>query len=482
MPKQVSNKTQLSISRKIMFSMFFSMLSTMMIMNIFIILLTFYFQILHIDQEINHLQTKLPIIQSEDETGIPDYFSVNVVESSTSTFFSNLLFRTSELKNAISREFEFETAFSWSLLSRLDELSYRVVVLSDSNAYQFTYALTRDVSRFWLLFRWVLGIQGIVLVSSLLRFGESLERHLSPSRLLTRSTQNLQRDVNQLAVSTNTKQIQSIADAIEKIDAKKLDHPLVVEASHKELQQLTSAINEMLERINQTVSVQTQFVSDASHELRTPIAIIQGNINLIDRWGKQDPKILQESIDTIKSEVENMKLLVEHLLFLARGDSEAIPLVTESFDANQLMVETIHDMQFISPDRTIEFTHDLPIVMEADKALVKQALRILIDNSLKYSPSDAPIKLAYSRDPHHHVFTITDQGIGIQAQNIERMFDRFYRDESARTRMVKGSGLGLAIVKWILDKHHGYIEILSRENIGTKVSLHFPAHASNKKK
>jgi signal transduction histidine kinase len=474
MPKQTSNKKHLTISRKIRLSMFFSVLNTLLVMNLFIVLITFYFQILHIDQEINHLQTKLPKLPIEGVWDTPEYFTLNIVETSTPTFISNVIFSPSTLKNALSRTFEFETAFTLSLLNRFDQLTYRVVVQSDTNYVQFNYSLTHDVLRFWTIFRWILGIQGMFLVSSILRFSRNLELTLSPSYEITRSTKSLQRDVSQLAVSANTQQIQSIADAIEKIDAKKLDHPLVVEASHKELQQLTASINEMLERINQTVSIQTQFVSDASHELRTPIAIIQGNINLIDRWGKENPEILQESINAIKNETENMKLLVEHLLFLARGDSESIALVTESFDARKIIEETISDMKVISPDRSLIFEPESHIIIDADKALFKQALRILLDNSLKYSPLETPNKLTCARTSDHHVFTIADQGIGIQAQNIERMFDRFYRDDSARSKMIKGSGLGLAIVKLILEKHSGYIEILSREHIGTKVSLYFP--------
>jgi two-component system, OmpR family, sensor histidine kinase ArlS len=463
-----------------MLTVFFSTLCTLLVMNLFIIVLIFYLKILHIEQEINHFQKLIPLTSSEHEIKLPDYFTLSVETKLSSTFFTNLFFRPSVLKNAVSRVFIIETAFSWSLLNRLDQLTYSAGVLVGSSYYLFNYDLAQDIHRFWSLFRWILGLQGIVLVLSLMRFGERLKYYLLPSQQLAQSTKRLKSDVNQLAVSKNTQQIQSIAEAIEKIDAKKLDHPLIIEASQKELQLLTSAINEMLERINQTVSVQTQFVSDASHELRTPIAIIQGNINLIDRWGKQDPKILQESIDTIKSEVENMKQLVEHLLFLARGDSDTIPLVTESFDAQAVIAESVNDMRFISPERIFEYHGDNEIIINADKTLFKQALRILIDNSLKYSPENSSVKITYSKTQHYHVFALSDQGMGIQAQNIERMFDRFYRDDSARTRMVKGSGLGLAIVKWILDKHSGYVEIISREHIGTKVSLMYPIQISSK--
>jgi len=478
MSKQTLSKEQISLSRKIILSMFFTTLSMVLVMNVFMVVAAFYIQILNYDKEVDYLQNHFSSIVKDQEAGGLDYVLIDVVETAQPSYVANFIFLPSRLETGISRSFQLDNAFTWSLFSRFNELTYRVIVFRENQYLAFSYPMAQDILRFWSIFRWILVIEGFFLVSHLLKFNANLSRHLSPTSQLTRSTKKMQREVSQLAVSANTKQIQSIATAIEKIDVHKLDNPLVVEASHKELQKLTTAINEMLERINQTVSSQTQFVSDASHELRTPIAIIQGNINLIDRWGKQDPVILQESIDAIKNETENMKMLVEHLLFLARGDSEAITLNVETFDVVTLIEETIADMKFIDPDRLFEFSHIQDTTIGMDKALLKQALRILLDNSMKYSAVDTPIKLSFSNQDNHHLITISDQGIGIQSSNIERMFDRFYRDDNARSNRIKGSGLGLAIVKWIVEKHKGYIELLSRENIGTKVSLYFPM-ASN---
>ncbi len=129
---------------------------------------------------------------------------------------------------------------------------------------------------------------------------------------------------------------------------------------------------------------QLRFVSDASHELRTPIDVIQGYVNLLDRWGKKDENTLQESIDAIKSETEGMKELVEQLLFLARGDNQTLQLHQENFDSCNLIEETVGEAKMINPHQNFELDFTQPAYISADKQLFKQVARILIDNSIKY--------------------------------------------------------------------------------------------------
>ena len=177
-----------------------------------------------------------------------------------------------------------------------------------------------------------------------------------------------------------------------------------------------------------------------------------------------------------------MKTLVEHLLFLARGDSQTIQLNPETLAGSKLVEETIHEMQFIDATRKFNITNTSSVNITADKQLFKQALRILLDNSMKYSKEDTVIKVSCNVTKEYCSLSITDQGVGIQPENIDRIFDRFYRDQAARSNQIKGSGLGLAIAKWIVERHGGYIEIISREHVGTKVTLYFPLPNSSTKK
>ena len=141
--------------------------------------------------------------------------------------------------------------------------------------------------------------------------------------------------------------------------------------------------------------MQARFVSDASHELRTPIAAIQGYANLLDRWGKHDPEALEESIAAIKEEAANMKELVEQLLFLARGDNNTMPLQFERFDLAQLGESVLREFQM--PDHGHDRGGLEPAFVEADPGLIKQAVRILMDNAVKYTPSGGKIRLMVSQ-------------------------------------------------------------------------------------
>jgi len=230
----------------------------------------------------------------------------------------------------------------------------------------------------------------------------------------------------------------------------------------------------MLDRINESYKAQARFVSDASHELRSPIAAIQGYANLLDRWGKHDEQALQESIDAIKEEAANMKELVEQLLFLAKGDSHAMPLHEELINLSDVAEAVVKETQMID-DRHVLESRLTPVHAKADPGLIKQALRILVDNAIKYTPSGGRIVVSVKRSADMAWLTVQDDGIGIPPEAVPRIFDRFYRADDSRARATGGTGLGLSIAKWIVERHGGRIEVLSRQDIGTRISIVIPA-------
>ncbi|MCL2068500.1 MAG: HAMP domain-containing histidine kinase, partial [Oscillospiraceae bacterium] len=180
-------------------------------------------------------------------------------------------------------------------------------------------------------------------------------------------------------------------DALNAITEEHLDRRISIEDERDELKGLASAINSMLDRLDAAYKSQLRFVSDASHELRTPIAIIQGYANLLSRWGKDDPKALQESIDAIKSESVGMQLLIEQLLFLARSDNRSIPLHLDGVDVSALAAEVAKDMRILASIHEIEEKIEPGLSVMGDIQLLKQAVRILVDNSIKYSPEGGRI-------------------------------------------------------------------------------------------
>lgn len=243
----------------------------------------------------------------------------------------------------------------------------------------------------------------------------------------------------------------------------------------KDLQGLEDAINGMLSRMHAAYRQQAQFVSDASHELRTPIAVIQGYVKMLDRWGKDDEKVLVESIAAIKSETEHMKTLVEQLLFLARGDSGRQQLSPEPMDLSALMAEVLEEYRMIDPTHEWRQGYMAPAPVSADPALIKQAARILVDNAVRYTPEGGSIRLSAGMTDGRAFFEVQDGGIGIAEEDVPRIFDRFFRADPARARASGGTGLGLSIARWIVERHDGHFEVLSRQDLGTRIRVVMPA-------
>ena len=267
---------------------------------------------------------------------------------------------------------------------------------------------------------------------------------------------------------------QNLEHAIERIDIGDR-----LSTGDKDLQGLEDAINNLLNRMHAAYRQQAQFVSDASHELRTPIAVIQGYVRMLDRWGKDDEKVLEEAIGAIKSETEHMKTLVEQLLFLARGDSGRQQLEPEPVDLAALMDGVLEEYRMI--DEAHEWRRGTmdPAPATADPALIKQAARVLIDNAVRYTPEGGSIRLSAGRDGETVWLEVQDGGIGISEEDVPRVFDRFFRADEARDRQSGGTGLGLSIARWIVERHDGHFEVTSRPGIGTRMRVCLPARETD---
>jgi signal transduction histidine kinase len=243
----------------------------------------------------------------------------------------------------------------------------------------------------------------------------------------------------------------------------------------KELRGIETALNGLLDRIRASYKQQSQFVSDASHELRTPIAVIQGYVNMLDRWGKEDAEILDESILAIKNEANHMQKLVEQLLFLARGDSNRQTLDMKENSLNGIIREVYEESVMIDTSHVYKYEENDTVQIYCDTDMLKQSARILIDNAAKYTKEgeEIIIRTGIWKDGSPY-YQIQDNGIGMASDDVAHVFDRFYRADSVRNSKTGGTGLGLSIAKWIVDKHQGYYDIVSREGLGTRFSVIFP--------
>ena len=336
------------------------------------------------------------------------------------------------------------------------------------------YAITVDLSGICRILRWAALILGacqlLSLVNSLFRNNRSIRKTLRPIQELAATAARL----NSLT-HLSRQELQTLAGQLNEINATHLDARIDLPSTQKELQTLAASINSMLDRINGAYRAQMDFVSNASHELRTPIAVIQGYAALLDRWGKNDPKALQESISAIRTEADAMQQLVEQLLFLARSDNDSQPMQPELFDLTLLAGEVVREEEMIHPSRPFLPRWSGEVKVLADPALIKQALRILVDNAVNYSGGDAPITLRVDRAGGEIRLSVQDEGQGIPPQALPHIFERFYRTDESRARRTGGTGLGLAIARWIVERHGGYFEVLSREGIGSRFTMVLPA-------
>lgn len=257
----------------------------------------------------------------------------------------------------------------------------------------------------------------------------------------------------------------------DRIDNIAPDDEKLISLGDEDLAGIERAMNSLLIRIRENNKQQARFVNDASHELRTPIAVIQGYANMLARWGREDPKVLDESITAIQNESENMKHLVEQLLFLARGDAGRMQMNREKINLTRLMREVYEESLMIDENHIYRLNScDEDIFTEADESLIKQAVRVLVDNAAKYTHARDEIILGvYAGAQDTAVIRVQDSGIGMKENDVEHMFERFYRADEARN--FNGTGLGLSIAKLIVDKHGGHFEIISREELGTRIDI-----------
>lgn len=249
---------------------------------------------------------------------------------------------------------------------------------------------------------------------------------------------------------------------------------LNVAGTKNELRDLAGTINSMLDRIEKSYENQKQFVSDASHELRTPIAVIQGYANMLERWGMQDEEVLKESVDAIANEAKSMKELVEQLLFLSRNDKRTLYLERKIFNMKDVVEEMVRETKMVEKNRVVSSPVLEDVMVFGDQQALKQAFRVFIDNAVKYSSDGDSIKISCRNRKGTCIVSITDSGIGMKREDMNKIFERFYRADNVRNGGVDGHGLGLSIAKLIILNHTGSIKVKSQYKKGSSFNIILP--------
>ena len=271
--------------------------------------------------------------------------------------------------------------------------------------------------------------------------------------------------------------VEAITLAARRIAAGDLAQRLTVSQAQDEIGRLSATFNEMIARLEASFRQVRQFSADASHELRTPLTIMKGETELALRRARpaEDYKLALESN---LEEIDRMSRIVDELLFLSRADLGEVRIESQPVRLDALVEDIQRQAAVLGQELDVQVLVGAvePVTIQGDELRLRELLLNLVDNAVKYSRSGGKVEIALARDGATAGLSVTDQGIGIAAEAQSRIFDRFYRADDARAHAPKGTGLGLAICKWIVEAHHGRIEVQSRAGEGSKFTVVLPAH------
>ncbi len=269
---------------------------------------------------------------------------------------------------------------------------------------------------------------------------------------------------------TNRKMLRPIGvlgRAMEETNASNLSERLETENIRTELVEVVGAYNRMLDKIQLAYEQQKQFVSNASHELNTPLAVISGYSDILARWGTEDEAVTREAVDAILAQTSHMQALLERLLFIARSDNGRIQTELQPIPLAPLCNEILQDFRMMHPNR--QFSLDGEITALCDEGMMRQILVILLDNAVKFTDAEGQISLRLSSRRGKACLEVQDNGIGMTPEVAAQVFERFYKGDSSHNE--KGFGLGLSIAKLMAEAQKGTITLQSAPDEGTTFIL-----------
>jgi heavy metal sensor kinase len=275
--------------------------------------------------------------------------------------------------------------------------------------------------------------------------------------------------------SRSLRPVDLIASKARRITAEHLSERLPTGPSNDEIARLSATLNEMIARLERSFEQIRQFTSDASHELKTPLAILMGEIEVALRK-RSSVEELRMTLESCLEEVIRLNNVVQGLLELSRAESGQVTLQLEDVDFTAMLKDICEDIGIIAEPRGISVTHQLDhdVRVYGDPVRLHQAILNILENAVKYNRDGGSIKVLLTTSDDHAYLGVTDTGIGIRKEDIPRIFDRFYRIDKARSQAIHGSGLGLSIVRWIVESHNGSIEVDSDEGTGTTFTIRLP--------
>ena len=282
-----------------------------------------------------------------------------------------------------------------------------------------------------------------------------------------------------------TKPIKKIQEIISSISEENISTKRIkVSEKNDEFAIVSEHFNELLDKISFYIDQQKHFVEDVSHELRTPVAIVEGHLKLLNRWGKDDPEVLEESLQASLVELQRMKTLVQEMLDLSRAPQVKEQYKDATTNVTEVAKQVVHNFRVLYPEFIFTFDDDLkrdlwiPIYLNH----LEQVIIILMDNAVKYSLDRKEIILSLSKGEEHVEIAVQDFGMGMTEEDRKKVFSRFYRVDKARSRERGGNGLGLSIAKELIESYDGEISVTTLLNHGSIFKITLPLTKKDKRK
>jgi two-component system, OmpR family, sensor kinase len=238
-----------------------------------------------------------------------------------------------------------------------------------------------------------------------------------------------------------------------------------------EIGRLARTFNDILGRLTVVLDRQQTLVADTSHELRNPLMVVRGNLDLLVHELPADQRL--EAVNEAREEVDRMARLVGDLLFLADADTQG-SIQRDSVELDDVLAEVVRDARMFSPDHVIDLNANDPVLVLGDAERLRQLIWNLVENAIRYTPAGGTINLALRRRSKVAEISVSDTGIGIPEEHLPHIFDRFYRVDRGRSRALGGTGLGLAIVRQVVEAHGGHVRVRSIPNIGSTFTVFLP--------
>lgn len=271
------------------------------------------------------------------------------------------------------------------------------------------------------------------------------------------------------------KPVRRLTDIVANVNAGHTDERIPMKG-YTEIREIAEDFNGIMDKANETDQSRAEFVSNVSHELKTPITSIKVLAESLNTQENVPIEVYQEFMQDIVSEIDRESKIIEDLLTLVRMDKTTTSLNITSVNMNELLEMTLKRLKPIAQKKNIEllFESFRPVVAQIDEVKMTQVVSNLVENAIKYNVDDGWVHVSLNADYQYFYIRVEDSGIGIPEESINKIFERFYRVDKARSRETGGTGLGLAIVRNIIIMHHGTIKVHSEENIGTTFTMRVP--------